>query len=414
MTTEPRDPRSIITPEAFEIDPALLGMPLATPVRRLWAVLIDLAVVGLLTALLSDVQLLLWGAIALVLVRLAFKRSTRAMSQAAGVLLRASAGCLGVVILSIVLVVWGISRMGGEDREAVINEVIEGGTRFASPELRREIADYASADTPEAALRVMREGARRMRDLPVAARRQLLRASVPADAAWAAQADSLVELALASPEGGPSAADTADGAGRAVADLSDADVLGALAAEAVSPTADRERLLALRARATALVAADTLEALADEVVDLRSELDDERAARQELERELGESRTGMVAFAGLLGDVWQQAGSAIGLWSLYFTALLTLWRGQTIGKRIMRVRVLRLDGQPIGWWSAFERAGGYVAGLATGLLGFAQVLWDPNRQCIHDKIVGTVVIADGAERVPGAWEEAWGRRTKSW
>ena len=43
-------------------------------------------------------------------------------------------------------------------------------------------------------------------------------------------------------------------------------------------------------------------------------------------------------------------------------------RGQTIGKRLLGVRVVRLDGQPITWWSACERSGGYVAGLATGFL----------------------------------------------
>ena len=53
----------------------------------------------------------------------------------------------------------------------------------------------------------------------------------------------------------------------------------------------------------------------------------------------------------------------------------------------------------------FERAGGYAAGFATGLLGFAQVYWDANRQAIHDRIVGTVVVREGAERIDD-WEEA--------
>ena len=40
----------------------------------------------------------------------------------------------------------------------------------------------------------------------------------------------------------------------------------------------------------------------------------------------------------------------------------------------------------------FGRYGGYGAGFATGLLGFLQVYWDPNRQAIQDKISATVVI----------------------
>jgi uncharacterized RDD family membrane protein YckC len=63
------------------------------------------------------------------------------------------------------------------------------------------------------------------------------------------------------------------------------------------------------------------------------------------------------------------------------------------------MRVLRLDGGAITWWVAFERAGGYAAGLATGLLGFAQVMWDANRQAIHDRIVGTVVALDPPNRI---------------
>ena len=38
--------------------------------------------------------------------------------------------------------------------------------------------------------------------------------------------------------------------------------------------------------------------------------------------------------------------------------------------------------------------GGYAAGLATGLLGFAQIFWDKNRQAIHDKIAETAVVRD--------------------
>jgi uncharacterized RDD family membrane protein YckC len=94
----------------------------------------------------------------------------------------------------------------------------------------------------------------------------------------------------------------------------------------------------------------------------------------------------------------------LGWWTMYFALLMPWMKGSTPGKRVMGIRVVRLDGQPITWWHAFERAGGYAAGLATGLLGFVQIYWDPNRQAIHDKVAGTVVILDGAQRVPGQWE----------
>ena len=41
---------------------------------------------------------------------------------------------------------------------------------------------------------------------------------------------------------------------------------------------------------------------------------------------------------------------------------------------------------------AFKRYGGYAAGVSTGMVGFLQVLWDSNRQALHDKAAHTVVI----------------------
>jgi hypothetical protein len=40
----------------------------------------------------------------------------------------------------------------------------------------------------------------------------------------------------------------------------------------------------------------------------------------------------------------------------------------------------------------FGRYGGYAAGLATAGIGLLQVLWDPNRQAVQDKLAHTVVI----------------------
>ncbi|WP_115718136.1 RDD family protein [Gallaecimonas mangrovi] len=80
-------------------------------------------------------------------------------------------------------------------------------------------------------------------------------------------------------------------------------------------------------------------------------------------------------------------------WSAaYFTLFTAIWRGRTPGKWLFRLKVVRLNGEPLTLWTAFGRYGGYGAGLATGLLGFIQVYWDNNRQCIQDKIGETVVI----------------------
>jgi hypothetical protein len=80
-------------------------------------------------------------------------------------------------------------------------------------------------------------------------------------------------------------------------------------------------------------------------------------------------------------------------WAIaYFTLLPTWWRGQTVGKRVLGLRVVELTGKPLGPMTCFGRYGGYAAGLATGGLGFLQVLWDPNRQAVQDKLAHTVVV----------------------
>lgn len=91
---------------------------------------------------------------------------------------------------------------------------------------------------------------------------------------------------------------------------------------------------------------------------------------------------------GVINDLGLSFGWAV----FYFTVLTALWKGQTPGKKLLKIRVIQLDGSPLSIWDSFGRYGGYGAGLATGLLGFLQIYWDPNRQAIHDKISATIVI----------------------
>jgi hypothetical protein len=160
---------------------------------------------------------------------------------------------------------------------------------------------------------------------------------------------------------------------------------------------------ALEARLVTEVAADTLRDLQARIAELEEDVSDRDRSLARAREELEDSSSGGL-FASLLGFL-DELGFGFGWASVYMTVMLSWWKGQTLGKRLLRIRVLRLDGEPITWWVAFERAGGYAAGLATGLLGFAQIFWDANRQAIHDRIVGTVVVLDGAPKVLD-WESA--------
>lgn len=95
---------------------------------------------------------------------------------------------------------------------------------------------------------------------------------------------------------------------------------------------------------------------------------------------------------GWLNSIATDLGISFGWAAVYFSLFTAWWRGQTPGKRLFGIRVLALNGKPLSLWESFERYGGYGAGFATGLLGFAQIIWEPNRMAIHDKISETVVI----------------------
>ena len=130
------------------------------------------------------------------------------------------------------------------------------------------------------------------------------------------------------------------------------------------------------------------------VVDLASAVAEREERIRELEEQLQEVDSRSTLFTWIR-DAADEAGLVFGWGTVYLTLFLALWGGRTPGKKLFGLRVVRLNGQPLGLLMSLERAGGYAAGFATGLLGFARVWWDPNRQGIHDKIAETVVIREG-------------------
>lgn len=141
--------------------------------------------------------------------------------------------------------------------------------------------------------------------------------------------------------------------------------------------------------------ADTEEELADTEEELEEAREDRNEARREL-REAREAEDGisLVAFGRSLQ---RDLGLGMGWLGLYFTVVTAFSGGRTVGKRLLGIRVVRLNGQAIGVWHAFGRFGGYAASIVTGLLGFLEIFWDANRQCLQDKLAATVVIVDRGE-----------------
>lgn len=389
--TPPRDPRTIVTPDAFEVSKQLLGLPLASPGKRLAAILIDLAVIGVVTAMTKSFALVLGVVAAVLFIREGFKR-TPVRGSVFGRAMRLSVGCLGLWIGIITVVVWGAVGIGGglgrlQDESPRVSSGADGETTLEGlggiMELVQGLGDVqrlTEAGTAEDAQAAANDLARRGREVGLDPEqiRDVLLGAAPDDAAWSDRTDEIVERAVAAALG-----DT---------------VLTREMAEAAA----REGADTANAVLADPVVADTLRTLERRITALSQTAEARREAMDDLETQLREEREGGSLFSWLRNFV-DELGFGFGWASLYLTVMLSWWKGQTVGKRVMKIRVLRLDGEPITWWTAFERAGGYAAGFATGLLGFAQVFWDSNRQAIHDRIVGTVVVVDGAEPVLG-WE----------
>ena len=77
---------------------------------------------------------------------------------------------------------------------------------------------------------------------------------------------------------------------------------------------------------------------------------------------------------------------------VYGWYFLTRHDGQTPGKKIMNIRVIKEDGSPIGDGDAIIRV--LVSWISGGvfLIGFIWALFDQRNQTWHDKAVGSLVV----------------------
>ncbi|MBI2711125.1 MAG: RDD family protein [Actinobacteria bacterium] len=89
------------------------------------------------------------------------------------------------------------------------------------------------------------------------------------------------------------------------------------------------------------------------------------------------------------------------LMNVVYEGVLTTWRGRTLGKAAVGIRVARLvDGRSPLWWQSGMRVGvpvvvevvpGLLGAFAVGVIYWAAA-WDPMRRGLHDRAAGTVVV----------------------
>lgn len=78
----------------------------------------------------------------------------------------------------------------------------------------------------------------------------------------------------------------------------------------------------------------------------------------------------------------------------YFPGLWA-WRGRTPGMRLFALRILDArDSSRIDATTALGRFGALLLAIAPALLGLLVAFGDPQRQAFHDRLAGTVVVAE--------------------
>ena len=84
----------------------------------------------------------------------------------------------------------------------------------------------------------------------------------------------------------------------------------------------------------------------------------------------------------------------LGIFSIYLPYYLILvGKGGTIGDRVAGIKIIDTNGNPPGYSKAFVRllVQYFVSGIF--LIGYLWVLWDQDKQTLHDKIAGTISVS---------------------
>jgi uncharacterized RDD family membrane protein YckC len=90
--------------------------------------------------------------------------------------------------------------------------------------------------------------------------------------------------------------------------------------------------------------------------------------------------------------------TSIGISVAYYWYFWTRKDGQTPGKSMMKIKVIKTDGTPLNDGDALLRVFGYYVGQFSLGLGYLWAVFDQNNQGWHDKMANTFVVVTEQEK----------------
>ena len=368
--------REIVTPYAFHVSPDLFGVRLASPLRRAWAILIDIVLIGMLTQVSS---LVLAGVAAATFFRAGNRLKQKKHFNGGRIFLRfLAAVLLFVFALGVFETLTDEVNNHTEDFNTIGNGTTGGDELNVNSVAGIALTAKYLIKTSQLAKQIEQGQCSLVYDCW-----QTLGDELSADLLEMGilEKDAMGILDVFS-EAGENTLST-DSTQQLQMYLHQQYLLGSVNAKNVNR--NNEGQIPTEAIGQDL---DALPPLGIEVI---NRIPDQEKPESWL--------TNNPSLINWLKGIAQDMGLGFGWAAFYFSVFTAWWKGQTPGKRLLGLKVLKLDGSGLNLWESFGRYGGYGAGLATGLLGFLQIYWDPNRQAIQDKISETLVIDLGKERV---------------
>ncbi|WP_299981647.1 RDD family protein [uncultured Pseudoteredinibacter sp.] len=374
-----KDPKKFITPFAFSVSPVLYGVALASPLKRALAILIDLFVIVLLAELSSTLLAVL---IAIVFWQISRQFALADEKPVLKVCLRVFASLILFGLLAFYYAQSGLL----EEEQSLNWSVGDENSPIEDASLAQGAAYAITAFQHNRLITEKKESLIEQSCEPAAAcwqdtfngmAQQLIDIKAPKDIAediMAAafeesdlSAETIAEIRSKFPKAYLQLTETVPSEIQEMVKITEGD------SAASEGSTEKEELGSAAQRATET---------AEEEHDGQHE-DTEKSQAEP------QNKYSIIAYINaLLADL----GLGFGWAAFYFTVMSAWFTGQTVGKYLMGIKVIKLNGEKMSLWESFGRYGGYGAGLATGLMGFIQIYWDPNRQAIQDKISETLVI----------------------